>query len=180
MHDMIVTRLSMAAALLAACCTTGCAAAQEQAPAPDGRPASYEGPRGPGHGPERGPEERGPGPGRPGHAFGHGPFGHGPFHGLQLSEAQQDKLFAIEHAAEPQRRQQEKAVRRAHEALRSLRDASQFDEAKAGAASREFGQAIAAEQLLEARVHAQAIAVLTPEQREQLRQRRPQPPQDRP
>jgi Spy/CpxP family protein refolding chaperone len=152
----------MAAALLAACCATGLAAAQEQGPAPDGDPAAGHGPRGPGH------------------PFGHGPFGHGHLKGLQLSEAQQDKLFAIEHAAEPQRRQLEKAVRRAHEALRAMRDASQFDEAKAGAASREFGQAIAAEELLEARVHAQAMAVLTPEQREQLRQRRPQPPQDRP
>jgi Spy/CpxP family protein refolding chaperone len=180
MHDMTLTRLTMAAALLAACCATGLAAAQEQGPAPDGDPAAGQGPRGPGHGPERGPEERGPGPGRPGHAFGHGPFGHDHLKGLQLSEAQQDKLFAIEHAAVPQRRQLKKAVGRAHEALRALRDASQFDEAKAGAASREFGQAIAAEELLEARVHAQAMAVLTPEQREQLRQRRPQPPQDRP
>jgi Spy/CpxP family protein refolding chaperone len=107
-------------------------------------------------------------------------MGRGPFGGLQLSEAQQDKLFAIEHAAAPQRRQLEKAVRRAHESLRALRDASQFDEARAGAAAREFGQAVAAKELLEARAHAQAIALLTPEQREQLRQRRPQPPQEHP
>jgi protein CpxP len=90
---------------------------------------------------------------------------------LQLSEAQQDKLFAIEHAAAPQRRQQEKAIRHAHEALRAARDAP-FDEGKASAASRELGQAVAAEALLEARLHAQVLAVLTPEQREQLRQRR--------
>jgi Spy/CpxP family protein refolding chaperone len=98
---------------------------------------------------------------------------------LKLSEAQQDKLFAIMHAAAPQRRQQEKAVRHAHEALRSLRDAVQFDEERAGAAARALGQAVAAEALLGARLHAQALAVLTPEQREQLRQRRLQPPQDR-
>jgi Spy/CpxP family protein refolding chaperone len=124
----------------------------------------------------RGPDgcpARGPGFGGPrGHGGGHG-LGH--LGGLRLSEAQQDKLFAIEHAAAPQRRQQEKTVRRAHEALRALRDAAQFDEARAAAASRELGQAIAAGALLEARLHAQAMAVLTPEQREQLRQRRAQP-----
>jgi Spy/CpxP family protein refolding chaperone len=162
MHDMTLTRLTMAAALLAACCATTFAAGQADAPAPGVGPASA-----PEHGFGDGP--RGP-----------GPRGHGPFGGLQLSEAQQDKLFAIEHAAEPQRRQQEKSVRHAHDALRALRDAAQFDEARAGAAAREFGQAIAAKELLEARVHAQAMAVLSPEQREQLRQRRPQPPQDRP
>jgi Spy/CpxP family protein refolding chaperone len=167
MHDMTLTRLTMAAALLAACCATTFAAGQADAPAPGVGPASA-----PEHGFGDGPRGHGP--------FGRGPHGHGPFGGMQLSEAQQDKLFAIEHAAEPQRRQQEKAVRRAHDALRALRDAAQFDEAKAGAASREFGQAIAAKELLEARVHAQAMAVLSPEQREQLRQRRPQPPQDRP
>jgi Spy/CpxP family protein refolding chaperone len=179
MHLMKLTRQSLAAALLAACCATAFAAGQDGPPAQNGgtderRPQGRgpDGPgsdgRGPGHAPEHGFDGRG---------FGHE---HGPFGGLQLSEAQQDKLFAIQHAAAPQRRQQEKAVRRAHEALRALRDASPFDEAKAGAASRELGQAIAAEELLEARVHAQVMAVLSPEQREQLRKRRPQPPQDRP
>jgi Spy/CpxP family protein refolding chaperone len=153
----------MAAALLAACCATSFAAGQAETPVPDGVPGGHDGP---GHGFSHEP-------------WAHGPSGHGPWRGLQLSEAQQDKLFAIEHAAEPQRRQQHKAVRRAHESLRALRDAGQFDEARTGAAARELGQAIAAEELLEARVHAQAMAVLTPEQREQLRQRRPQPPQDR-
>lgn len=154
-------RTSMAAALLAACCAA--------AHAGDKGPENDQGMRGPDmHGPGmRGPEGRG-------HGFGH--FGKE----LQLSEDQQDKLFAIEHAAAPQRRQQHKAVRQAHESLRALRDAPQFDEAKASAASRELGQAIAAEALLDARLHAQTMAVLTPEQRGQLHQRRPQPPQDRP
>lgn len=158
---MKLMRTSMAAALLAACCAA--AYAGDQGPQDD------PGMGGPDmHSPGRhGPEGRGPG-------FGH--FGRE----LQLSEAQQDKLFTIEHAAAPQRRQQEKAVRHAHDALRALRDAPQFDEARANAASRELGQTIAAEALLEARLHAQRMAVLTAEQREQLRQRRPQPPQDRP
>jgi Spy/CpxP family protein refolding chaperone len=179
MHDMKPIRQTMAAALLAACCATTFAAGQAGAPRQDGAPPADQGPGGgPGmDGPMgRGPDgcpARGPGFGGPrGHGGGHG-LGH--LGGLRLSEAQQDKLFAIEHAAAPQRRQQEKTVRRAHEALRALRDAAQFDEARAAAASRELGQAIAAEALLEARLHAQAMAVLTPEQREQLRQRRAQP-----
>jgi Spy/CpxP family protein refolding chaperone len=158
---------------------------------PDGRAPEMRGFRaegGPEHGP--GPGIDGHGPGGSGREFGHG-FGHGSGHGfghgvgdfggaLRLTEAQQDKLFAIEHAAAPQRRQQAKVIRHAHEALRALRDADRFDEARAGAAARELGQAIAAEALLEARLHAQRMAVLTPEQREQLRKRRPQPPQERP
>jgi Spy/CpxP family protein refolding chaperone len=160
MQTMNLMRKSMTAALLAACCASTFAAGQAEAPPDAGQPA--------GHGPDR--------------SFDHG-RNHGRGHflgGLQLSEAQQDKLFAIEHAAAPQRRQQGKAIRRAHEAMADVREAAQFDEAKANAASRELGQAVAAEALLEARVHAQVLALLTPEQREQLRQRRPQPPRERP
>jgi Spy/CpxP family protein refolding chaperone len=185
MLHMKLMRTSMAAALLAACCASTFAAGQAEAPPAVGDHAADQGPRGGpgGRGPEgRGPEDgprHGPGPGFEGRGPGGPGFGHH-FGHLKLSEAQQDKLFAIEHAAAPQRRQQEKAIRHAHEALRALREAGQFDEAKAGSASRDLGQAIAAESLLEARLHAQVLAVLTPEQREQLRQRRPQAPQDRP
>jgi Spy/CpxP family protein refolding chaperone len=183
MHDMKPIRQTMAAALLAACCATTFAAGQAGASRQDGAPPADQGPGGGpcmdgpmGRGPDGGPA-RGQGFGGPrGHDAGHGGgLGLGHLGGLRLSEAQQDKLFAIEHAAAPQRRQQEKTVRRAHEALRALRDAAQFDEARAAAASRELGQAIAAEALLQARLHAQAMAVLTPEQREQLCQRRAQP-----
>lgn len=167
---MNTMRKTIAAALLAACCAStfaaGQAGAQQQQ---DGGPGMSV-PDGHGPAPEGGPRfHGGRDSGHPGHLG-----------GLRLSEAQQDKLFAIEHAAAPQRRQQQKAVRRAHEAMREVREAVQFDEARAGAAARELGQAIAAEALLEARLHAQTMAVLSPEQREQLRQRRPQPPQDRP
>jgi Spy/CpxP family protein refolding chaperone len=168
------TRKILVAALLAACCATSVAAQSETPPADGGQHADG------GQRPD-GPGGRGPHPGFDRHGQ-HGPGGQGfgRFRDLGLSEAQQDKLFAIEHAAAPQRRQQDKAIRHAHEALRALRDAAQFDEAKTSAAARELGQAVAAEALLEARLHAQVLAVLSPEQREQLRQRRPQPPQDRP
>jgi periplasmic protein CpxP/Spy len=101
------------------------------------------------------------------------PFGHVPLHRLNLTEAQQDKLFAIMHAQAPQRREHDKAVRKAHDALRELGRADKFDDAKATALSRDLGQAVAAQALLQARTDAQIQAVLTPEQREQLRQLRP-------
>lgn len=190
---MNLTRQTIAAALLAACCATAFAAGQPETPPADGAQNTAQGREG--RGPGAGPESEGRGPGGPGFGHGGGPgfgreggrefgsgFGPGFGHhgGLRLTEAQQDKLFAIRHAAAPQHREQEKAVRRAHEALRALGDAAQFDEARANAAARELGQAIAAQALLQARVHAQVLAVLTPEQREQMRKRRPQPPQERP
>ena len=143
---MTFKRLSVAAALLAACLATPAFANGEpDAPPPGGH-----------HG--RG----GPGPDLP--------LGRLPLHRLNLTEAQQDKLFAIMHAQAPQRRDDDKAIRKAHEALRELARGDKFDDAKAGALSRDLGQAVAAEALLQARTDAQIQAVLTPEQREQLRQ----------
>jgi protein CpxP len=113
----------------------------------------------------------------------HGPGGFGLFghlHRLHLSEAQQDKLFAIMHDAAPRQRSQAKAQRKAHEALRTLGAAPQFDEARARAAARELGQAVADGALLHARLESEVLALLTPEQREQLRQHRPPGPPHHP
>lgn len=153
---MKFTSLSAAAALLAACLATPALATGE----PDAPPAA--GRPGPDVDHERGPDGHGPGM----------PFGHLPLHRLKLTEAQQDKVFAIMHAQAPQRRDYDKAIRKAHEALRELGRADKFDDAKANALSRELGQAVAADALLQARTEAQIQAVLTPEQREQLRQHR--------
>jgi Spy/CpxP family protein refolding chaperone len=175
MTDMKFTSLSAAAALLATCLAATCAAPAFATGEADTPPAA--GQRGPDGDHDRGPDGRLPGP----HGFGdHGPgapgpdmpFGHMPLHRLKLTEAQQDKLFAIMHARAPQRRDHDKAIRKAHEALRELGRADKFDDAKAGALSRDLGQAVAAEALLRARTDAQVLAVLTPEQREQLHQHR--------
>jgi Spy/CpxP family protein refolding chaperone len=159
---MTSTRLSAAAALLAACLATtfatpAFAAAESDAPAA----AEHRAPDAD-HGHERWPDGHGPDM----------PFHRMPLHRLKLTEAQQDKVFAIMHAQAPQRREHDKAIRKAHEALRELGGADRFDEAKAGAAARDLGQAVAAQALLQARTEAQILAVLTPEQREQLRQHR--------
>lgn len=101
--------------------------------------------------------------------------------GQRLSEEQQDKLFAIMHAQEPQRRDYEKAARKAREALRELVESDKFDEAKASALAQAEGKAVAALALLRARTDAQVQALLTPEQRKQFqhdgprREARPEP-----
>ena len=91
-------------------------------------------------------------------------------HGVALTEAQQDKLFALHHAALPARREREKAMRRAHDALRDMGESGTFDEARAAALARTLGQAIAAEELDHAREQAQFLALLTPEQRAQMQE----------
>jgi protein CpxP len=136
--------------LLAASLTTvSLATAQPSAP-----PAAQAG-----HGPDRiDDRDRGPGPGHP--------------HGVKLTEAQEDKLFALDHAAEPARRERDKAIRRAQDGLRELADSPRFDDAKAAALAQTLGQAIAAEELDHARQKAQFLALLTPEQRASMQEQK--------
>lgn len=105
----------------------------------------------------------------------HDMHGHGPHHGMHehmtLSEAQQDKLFALRHAAEPAEREHEKAERHAHEALRDLAEGGKFTEARAASLAQALGQAVAARSLDRAREQAQFLSVLTPEQRASMQQR---------
>jgi len=122
-------------------------------------------------GPEQGAGNRGPGPGL--HA-GQPPFGgphmgmggRPPFaHGIELSEAQEDKVFAILHAQEPYLRDQGKAAAKAHEALRALGSADQYDDAKAAALAKDGATAMANIALQHVRTEQKLLAVLTPEQR---------------
>lgn len=85
--------------------------------------------------------------------------------GVKLTEAQQDKVFAIVHAQEPQQREQMQDMRKAHEALGALVADGKFDEAKAAPLAAAVGKAAAALALSKARTDAQINAVLTPEQR---------------
>ena len=91
-------------------------------------------------------------------------------HGVKLTEAQQDKLFALHHAAEPAQRERDKVIRRAQDGLRDLADSPRFDDAKATALAQTLGQAIAAEELDHAREQAQFLGLLTPEQRAQMQE----------
>ena len=122
-----------------------------------------------GAGPARGndgpPPAFGPGPGG---AQGLPPF----LHGIALSEAQQDKVFAATHAQAPLLREQQKIAFKAHEQLRQLAASSTYDDARAGALANTAAQAMAQISLLQARLEQQLLALLTPEQRQQVEQRR--------
>ena len=101
------------------------------------------------------------------------PPGLPPFlHGIDLSEAQQDKVFAATYAQAPLLREQEKIAFKAHAQLRELAASSTYDDAKAGALANTAAQAMAKISLLHARLEQQLLAVLTPEQRKQAQQRR--------
>jgi len=104
-----------------------------------------------------------------------GPHGAGPPHfgppylrALTLTDAQQDRIFEIQHAQEPQLRQQSLAWLKAHQELRLLAQAERFDEARAAALAESFGRAQAAIALLNARSEAAIWQVLTPEQRQKV------------
>ena len=101
------------------------------------------------------------------------PPGLPPFlHGIDLSEAQQDKVFAATYAQAPLLREQEKIAFKAHAQLRELAASSTYDDAKAGALANTAAQAMATISLQQARLEQQLLAVLTPEQRKQAQQRR--------
>ena len=152
-----------ALAILAACC--GSALAElPGAPggaAPPPRDAMLNGPGGPG--PGSGPRF-GPGPGAGPAREGRGP-GSPLLHGVQLDEAQDDKVFAILHALEPQRREQARILRQSSDALRTLGGSGQYDESKASALAKAAGAAMAALALMDARADARILAVMRPEQR---------------
>ena len=113
------------------------------------------------------------GPGMAHERFAPRPFEHGipPFlHGIELSEAQQDKVFAILHAQAPLMRDQHKAVMKAHEALHALAVSGRFDDARASALAQSVGQAMARITLEQVRSEQQLRALLTAEQRAQIEQ----------
>ncbi len=180
---MKTKKQSLQQILLAAGLTLGGYAQAFDMPAPDSAPGMppHAVPGAPGftgHEHGDGPEEHGPG--MPRGPEGMMPFmgGEPPFlHGLDLSEAQQDKVFAILYAEAPYLREQGKAARKAHEALRALAQSAQYDDAKASALAQAGAQAMANIELQQVRTEQKLLALLTPEQRKQMAEHRPhQPP----
>lgn len=150
--------IALSLVLLSACSMPLLALAQ-QGPAPDSPPPhAMEGPpRGPGFGP-------GPGPGGQGLP----PY----LHGIELSEAQQDKVFAATYAQAPLLREQQKIAYKAHAQLRELASSSAYDDARASALANTAAQAMATISLQQARLEQQLLALLTPQQRKQAQQQR--------
>lgn len=111
-----------------------------------------------------GPERDGPG-----HGHGRPPF----FRGIELSDAQEDKVFAILHAEAPYLREQSRAAAKAHEALRDMARSDKYDDAKAAALAQAEATAEAYIALQHVRTQQKLLAVLTPEQRKQQAETKP-------
>jgi Spy/CpxP family protein refolding chaperone len=128
--------------------------------------------RGPAGGPPDAPF-MGPGPGRnhepPPDSFDDRPPPY--LMGLRLSDDQQDKIFAILHAAAPALRDQAKAARQAQEALRDAGRSTQFDVNAITALVQSQAAAMSRLTLLRLRSEHDVYLVLTPEQRSQLADR---------
>lgn len=92
--------------------------------------------------------------------------------GLDLTQDQQDQIFKIRHDQEQAVYDQKKAMKTAAGTLRDLSRADSFDADKAKQAADALGQAQGQLALLRAQSMAQIRAVLTPEQRQKLSERR--------
>jgi Spy/CpxP family protein refolding chaperone len=88
-----------------------------------------------------------------------------------LSEDQQDKVFAILHAAAPELREHMKAARKAREALGELSHSTAFDSGKAEALAQTQAEAESQVALLRARTDHDIYLVLTPDQRAHIADR---------
>ena len=112
-----------------------------------------------------------------GHHRHHGHFHRSGMHsghmlrGLDLSEAQRDKLFELRHAQAPKLRELGKTMRSSQRELRKMSMSDSFDEAKAKQLADTASQAGAGLALLRAQLQNETFRILTPEQREKLAQR---------
>ncbi len=98
------------------------------------------------------------------HSFGKPPF----LQGIALSQEQEDKVFALTHAEIPKMREQMKLRHQLHQALKQLSEAAQFDEAKAKQTAEKLATVEKENALSRTRLDSQVLALLTPEQREQV------------
>lgn len=92
--------------------------------------------------------------------------------GLDLTEAQRDQVFKIFYEQEPVLREHAKAAREASRELHAAATSPNFDRARARALADTQAKAMAEMALLRADAMSRVAAILTPEQREKLQQRR--------
>lgn len=91
--------------------------------------------------------------------------------GLDLSDAQRDQIFELKHALAPKMREEIKAVRAARAQLRDMAMSDSYEEAKVKELTEARAAAMARMAQLKMRNQHEIQQVLTPEQREQLKQR---------
>lgn len=114
-----------------------------------------------------------------GDGFGAG-YGHGPrsemrgMRALDLTEAQRDQIFKLRHEQAPALRDKMQAARKAGQALREIASAPSYDSARAKELAEAQAKAMSEAALLRAEMNHRVLAVLTPEQRAKLNERRAQ------
>ncbi|HOI51841.1 Spy/CpxP family protein refolding chaperone [Azonexus caeni] len=89
-------------------------------------------------------------------------------HRLNLSEAQDDKIFEIMHAQAPKMREQMKSLRKSEDELRALKAAPDFSEAKAKQLVDRIAGQRADMEMARLQTERQIMGLLTPEQQKQL------------
>ena len=89
---------------------------------------------------------------------------------LNLTQEQQDKIFAIMHEQAPAKYAQHKQQRETMEAIRTLAQADTFDEAKAQQLTDQLGKLEKEKALNRLKTEARITALLTPEQRVKMRE----------
>lgn len=109
-------------------------------------------------------------------AGGHGPRGQwaqrGHFlRGLDLSDAQRDRIFEIRHAAAPQMREQARVLRQTRGEVSKLALSNEYDEAALKVLADRRAQAMSAIAQLRAHNLNQIYQTLTPEQQAKLQER---------
>ncbi len=97
--------------------------------------------------------------------------GAGMLRGLNLSEAQRDRVFSILHAQAPQLRTQMREARQARQALQQLALAGELDETKLQEAAQRASRAGADLAVLRTRTQNALYKELTAEQQSQLKAR---------
>jgi len=183
----MTSRLTAAACVFAVALATSAASQAQQPPTPQSpSPASQSMPHGPGHGGRHHASQQ------PGHSHeGHGHRGHSGRHdhdgmmmpgagilrGVNLSEAQRDRVFAILHAQAPQMRAQALEAQTARQALQQVALAGELDEAKLQDLAQRASRANTDLAVLRARTHNALFKELTPEQQAQVKARMDARPQ---
>ncbi|MFZ5512272.1 MAG: Spy/CpxP family protein refolding chaperone, partial [Pseudomonadota bacterium] len=92
--------------------------------------------------------------------------------GLDLTEAQRDKIFQLTHAQTPAMRDKGKEIHKARAELRKLAFSAEYDEARVRALSETAAAAMAEMAQMRARLGHEIYQILTPEQRKTLEERR--------
>ena len=122
--------------------------------------------------PQIGPGPRGPRPGGPRPGFpGGGPFDLG-LRGIELSDTQREQIRGIVESHKAEFDAAAAKLRDARRAFAEAVQAASIDESAIRSASTAVAGAMADEAILHAKVRTEVQAVLTPEQQEQVKQRR--------